>query len=541
MIGSVRIREIYMDPATVPALWWSGQQLGPNELQVRSQVENVIQSSFSTCATDAGTPVADLREALRNLLGIQATEIMPTAAAHPDAVATPPTRSNQATATEREASGEPPHQEAAGSPPRLPVPTTEEAGAEQEKSSTPLLVASPRALIGWSAPTSRWTAVGKLSGSDEVVALDLDNPKTIGIFGYMGSGKSYLVGDLIEGAVEPLRGINVLPTPLAVVVFNYRRNAADRFELSSLAVPNQNATDVQRLSTEYNASPARIADLHVLCLPGELRPERQQEYGLVAATELFFNPQSLGAEDWELLMGEPGSEAVFARTIRNTLVDLRSAGEITFENLEQQVTARLSGQSRAAARLRFDFVRRYISREKGVDFGHLLRTGRVLVVDLRQPLFNKDDALRFFLVCANHISKVQGRFNKMIIFDEAHEYMSESFGERMEARIRLMRHEGTSYVFATQDVKSIPLGISRFLSTRFVFDLGTRENVQDLEQVAPEFRGYRLTGIAPGHCFVQANTSMKDIFSRPRELRVRPRVTQHGGTSRIFSVDQHEP
>src|SRR5207248_3633716 len=141
---------------------------------------------------------------------------------------------------------------------------------------------------------------------------------------------------------------------------------------------------------------------------------------------------------------------------------------ITFDNLEQQVITRLSGQSRAAARLRFDFVRRYISEERGVDFSSLLQPGRVLVVDLRQPLFNKDDALRFFLVCANQISRVQGQFNKMIVFDEAHEYLSDAFGERMESRIRLMRHEGTSYVFATQDVGSIPTQISRFLTTRFV-------------------------------------------------------------------------
>lgn len=234
-------------------------------------------------------------------------------------------------------------------------------------------------------------------------------------------------------------------------------------------------------------------------------------------------------------MGEPGSAAVFARTIRNTLIDIRAAGQVTLENFEQQVLARLTGQSRAAARLRFDFVRRYISVDRGADFDRLLRPGRVLVVDLRQPLFNKDDALRFFLVCANQISKVQGRFNKLIFFDEAHEYMSEAFGERMEARIRLMRHEGTSYVFATQDVRSIPSGISRFLSTRFVFDLGTRENLQDLEQVAPEFRGLRVIGMKPGHCFVQAGTSVDNLFNRPREIRVRPRVTQHGGGSKIFS------
>jgi len=155
--------------------------------------------------------------------------------------------------------------------------------------------------------------------------------------------------------------------------------------------------------------------------------------------------------------------------------------------------------------------------------------------DSRQPLFNKDDALRFFLVCANQISKVQGQFNKLIVFDEAHEYMSAAFGERMEARIRLMRHEGTSYVFATQDVGSIPPSVSKFLTTRFVFDLGTRENTRDLEEVAPEFRGAKLTGIAPGHCLVQAYASVNNLFTRPREIRVRPRVTQHGGRTRIFS------
>jgi len=253
---------------------------------------------------------------------------------------------------------------------------------------------------------------------------------------------------------------------------------------------------------------------------------------------LLFDSRTLGAEDWELLMGEPGSDAVFARTIRNTLVDLRSAGDITLDLLEQQVGTRLSGQSRTAARLRFDFVRRYISATGGTDFSQLLRPGRVLVVDLRQPLFNKDDALRFFLVCANQISKVQGQFNKMIVFDEAHEYMSDAFGERMESRIRLMRHEGTSYVFATQDVQSIPLSISRFLTTRFVFDLGTRENVQDLEQATPEFRGYQLLGMKPGYCLVHASTSANGMFARPREVRVRPRATQHGGASQIFSTNR---
>ena len=102
------------------------------------------------------------------------------------------------------------------------------------------------------------------------------------------------------------------------------------------------------------------------------------------------------------------------------------------------------------------------------------------------------------LVCAYRVSQVQGRFNKLIIFDEAHEYLSDECGEKIEARIRQMRHEGTSYIFATQDVRSIPLAIRRFITTRFVFGLGTRENVDDLVRFAPEFKGQQLLESSQG-------------------------------------------
>jgi hypothetical protein len=334
----------------------------------------------------------------------------------------------------------------------------------------------------------------------------------------------------------PIPGINVLRAPLAVVVFNYRRNASDRFELASLAEPNHDETDVLRLRADFGTLPQGVPDLHVLALPGELSRSRIAEYGRATSGELFFNPSDLTVEDWELLMGEPGSEAVFARTIRHSLSELRSAGgTLTLEQIEHHVSGRLSGQSRTAAQLRFDFVRQYVDADRGVDFSKVLRSGRVLVVDLRQPLFNKSDALRFFLVCANQVSRVQGQFNKLVVFDEAHEYLSDEFGERIEARIRQMRHEGTSYAFATQDVGSIPLSIRRFVTTKFVFSLGTRENIEDMAKFAPEFKGYDLVGMPSGSCLVQANVSIDKLFDRPRIVSVRPRVTQHGGGTRIFS------
>ncbi|MBW3599061.1 MAG: hypothetical protein KY475_17550 [Planctomycetes bacterium] len=559
MVGALHVREVYVDPSAVPGLWWQGAAMQQADTDTRVAVDEVIRTSFAKCASGS-TAVGPIRGALEALFDLSVaggSAEQPTA--EPAESETGGTVGDgegepQDAGSDDNEQGREDNLEDRGtsttrtispSSPPTPVSTPESAsatGSDKADACPPAAVSPeaevsaeiPRAVIGWSSLSRRWTAVGRLSAGNELVALDLDHPKAIGIFGYMGSGKSYLLGTVVESALMSLPGVNSLPAPLAIVIFNYRRNASDRFELNSFAFANQDAADVEQLATEYRAAPAGVSDMHILCLPGELRPVRLQEYNPLPANELFFDPRSLDVEDWELLMGEPGSDAVFARTIRNTLIDLRAAGDITLDNLDHEVANRLSGQSRSAARLRFDFVRRYISSDQGVDFSTLLRPGRALVVDLRQPLFNKDDALRFFLVCANHISRIQGQFNKLIVFDEAHEYMSEAFGERMESRIRQMRHEGTSYIFATQDVGSIPSGISRFVTSRFVFNLGTRENVQDLEGVAPEFRGLRLLDMKPGHCLVQSNTSTQGLFARPREIRVRPRATSHGGASRIF-------
>jgi DNA helicase HerA-like ATPase len=121
------------------------------------------------------------------------------------------------------------------------------------------------------------------------------------------------------------------------------------------------------------------------------------------------------------------------------------------------------------------------------------------------------------------------------VFDEAHEYLSDAFGEKLESRIRQMRHEGTSYVFATQDVGSIPKDVQRFMSTKFVFGLGSRQNVDDLLEFSPEFRGFDPLEVAPGTCFVQATISSRNFFANPKLVRVRPRATAHGGSTRIFS------
>lgn len=400
--------------------------------------------------------------------------------------------------------------------------------------------ASPRAhadLFLGSDLATRFTVVGKLPSTGQVVALDLDQPKAIGVFGYMGSGKSYLLGALMEGAAMPIQGLSTMRSPLAVVVFNYRRNAADRFELSSLSSPNREPKDVERLATDYGAAPQAVAGLDVLCMPGETAG-RAAEYAGATVRELYFDPRFLDVEDWELLMGEPGSDAVFARVIRSTLQDLRRQGGITTDGIRAMIEEKLPRGSLGAAEIRLDAAERIVSTSEGIDFGQILRPGRVLAIDLRQPMFNRDDAMKLILVCANQIAKQKTTFNKLVVFDEAHEYMTEAFGERFDARIRYMRHEGSSYVFATQDVASVPTSIRRHLGTNFVFSLETRDNIADIAKAAPEFAGLKLQHLESGTCYATSTRSTDSVFRSPRLVAVRPRVTAHGGQSRIFDGDE---
>ena len=58
-----------------------------------------------------------------------------------------------------------------------------------------------------------------------------------------------------------------------------------------------------------------------------------------------------------------------------------------------------------------------------------------------------------------------------------------------------------------------------------LFSLGTRNNVNDLVRLAPEFANLALQQLAPGTCYVQSIPSQRNLFVLPRLVQVRPRVT----------------
>ncbi len=92
----------------------------------------------------------------------------------------------------------------------------------------------------------------------------------------------------------------------------------------------------------------------------------------------------------------------------------------------------------------------------------MLHPGRMIIVDLRDEFIDKDEALGLFVVMLDIFANAnrEERFNKLIVFDEAHKYMDnpDLTGHIVDV-IRQMRHQGVSVLIASQDPPSLPNAI----------------------------------------------------------------------------------
>ena len=107
------------------------------------------------------------------------------------------------------------------------------------------------------------------------------------------------------------------------------------------------------------------------------------------------------------------------------LIMKRLRGELTLEALRRGVQeSALSESLKELAGLRLEFAEEYI--DDTYRLTEILRPGRLVIVDLRDEFIDKDEALGLFVVLLQMFADTtyQGRrFNKLVVFDEAHKYI----------------------------------------------------------------------------------------------------------------------
>ena len=380
-------------------------------------------------------------------------------------------------------------------------------------------------MIGKTSGSEQYGILGESINGHRKIAIDLSETNTISLFGVQGGGKSYTIGTVTEMTLKRFSKINLLPAPMASVIFHYSESMDYAPEFTSMIHPNDEAGQLKKLKEVYGAEPGNIEDVIMLC-PVDKVEERQEEYPSIEIHPIAFHSTDLNVQDWMFLLKAVGNESTYINQLRAIMRANRK--NLNLEGLKQSVEASplLSTSQKALAQQRLAFAEEYI--DDTCKLGTLLRPGRLII----------DDALGLFVIMLNifaGVKEYQGtRFNKFIVFDEAHKYMdNKDLTSTIVTAIREMRHKGVSMMIASQDPMSLPTEIIELSSVMLMHKFNSPQWVKHVQKSITQLQTLSSSDMAtlsPGEAYLWATKSTdKGVTSRPMKISTRPRVTKHGG------------
>mgnify|MGYP002624201990 FL=1 len=419
-------------------------------------------------------------------------------------------------------------------------PPEPKAGAS-ESSGSEEVAAGPRydVLLGVTSPSPQYGIVGEIAGRK--VAIDLNHTHTISLFGVQGGGKSYTLGTVAEMASLPVENINLLPRPLATVIFHYSPTMDYRPEFTSMVEGNSDEAQIRALRETYGAEPKALTDV-ILLVPADKLEERREEYPSIEVHPLMFAASELQTSHWRFLMGAVGNQATYIRQLNRVMKSLRD--DLTLAGLRLGIdSANLPDHLKDMARMRLDLAAEYI--DDDVRLKSLIHPGRLIIVDLRDEFIEKDEALGLFVVLLQLFAdaKLVGDdgqeqpFNKLVVFDEAHKYIeSPDLVAGLVEVVREMRHKGTSIMVASQDPPSVPVSLIELSSQVFLHKFNSPAWLKHIQKANAALGGLtpeKMAHLRPGEAYVWSSKATDESFTEGAvKVKLRPRVTQHGGATK---------
>lgn len=391
-------------------------------------------------------------------------------------------------------------------------------------------------MIGKTSATSpQYGILGKTMNGNRSIAIDLSETNTISLFGVQGGGKSYTIGTVTEMTLKQFPNVNLLPAPMASVIFHYSESMDYAPEFTSMIYSNDEAGQLAKLKEQYGAEPGSLEDV-IMLAPFDKVEERQEEYPSIQVMPIGFHSKDLNVQDWMFLLKAVGNESTYISQLRAIMRANRR--NLNLEDLKRSVeeSSLLSASQKSLALQRLSFAEEYIDDSRRL--GELLRPGRLIIVDLRDEFIEKDDALGLFVIMLNIFSGVKecdGKsFNKFIVFDEAHKYMNnKDLTSTIVTAIREMRHKGVSMMIASQDPMSLPTDIIELSSIMLMHKFNSPQWVKHVQHSITQLQSLTasdMASLAPGEAYLWATKATdKAVTNRPIKISTRPRVTKHGG------------
>jgi hypothetical protein len=386
-------------------------------------------------------------------------------------------------------------------------------------------------LLGTTKMSPQYGILGEASGRK--VALDLNETHTISLFGVQGGGKSYTLGTIAEMAVLTLPHINVLPRPLATIIFHYSPTQEYQPEFTSMVAPNDDAGQLHVLREQYGAGPQALRDL-ILLAPEDKLTARRTEYPNIEIRPLKFAAAELQASHWRFLMGAVGSQSTYIRQLNYIMREHRR--DLSLAAIRQGIdNSRLPEHLKDLAHQRLDLAAAYI--DDTAHLGDVIRPGRLVIVDLRDEFIEKDEALGLFVVLLQLFADVRYNgesFNKLVVFDEAHKYIgSPDLVASLIEVVREMRHKGTSIMVASQDPPSVPVSLIELSSQIILHQFNSPawlKHIQKANAALAALTPEKMAHLSAGEAYTWSSKATDEVFSKGvMKIRCRPRVTRHGG------------
>lgn len=421
-----------------------------------------------------------------------------------------------------------------------PMPARSPHAAQPEEETAP---PGPDVFLGTTGTSPQYGVLGQDASFGRTVALDLNETHTISLFGVQGGGKSYTLGSVIEAATLPAPPVNELPSPLATIVFHYSQTLDYEPEFTSMTAANSNEGQIRDLADRYGGSPAALNDVVVL-VPADHLEERRAEHPDLTVLPLKFSSRELRIEHWRFLMGAVGNQSTYIRQVhrimkahrRDLRIDVIRAGVEESgmpDHLKQLATERLN------------LAEEYI--DDSVSVKDVVRPGRMIIVDLRDEFIEKDEALGLFVVLMQLFAEARvsgdtpgeagSRFNKLVVFDEAHKYIeSPDLVDGLVSSVREMRHKGMSVLVASQDPPSVPIKLIELSDVVVLHKFNSPTWLRHMQKATvslADLSPAKMASLSPGEAYVWSSRSTETEFTRGAvRMRLRPRITQHGGATK---------
>jgi DNA helicase HerA-like ATPase len=263
--------------------------------------------------------------------------------------------------------------------------------------------------------------------------------------------------------------------------------------------------------------------------------QRQAEHPELTVLPLKFASSELRAEHWRFLMGAVGNQSTYIRQLQRIMKANRN--NLRLDVIRAGVEASsLSDALKQLAHQRLDLAEEYI--DDGASIKDIVRPGRMIIVDLRDEFIEKDEALGLFVVLMQLFADAQQeRFNKLVVFDEAHKYIdSPDLVEGLVESVREMRHKGMSVLIASQDPPSVPIKLIELSDIVILHKFNSPAWLRHIQKATvslADLTPARLASLSPGEAYVWSGRATSSDFTRmATRVKFRPRITRHGGGTR---------